>query len=133
MTGPTAAPARSEPAGQPHVLLVEDDPQVRLAVRWTLEAEGYAVDAATTGHEALGLAATRPPHVVLLDMGLPDIPGHEVASRLRAAHGDIPILVLTADTHAAQKAARVGAVAYLTKPFESEDLVAEVSRAISAS
>jgi DNA-binding response OmpR family regulator len=114
---------------QPWVLLVEDDPQVRLAIRWTLEAEGIVVEDAPTGQKAIQLASRRAPNLVLLDIDLPDISGYAVADSLRTAHGNLPILVLTAD-RAAEKAVRAGAIAYLTKPFESEDLIAEVTRAL---
>jgi CheY-like chemotaxis protein len=114
---------------QPWVLLVEDDPQMRLAIRWTLEAEGIVVQDAPTGQQAIQLASHRAPNLVLLDIDLPDISGYAVAESLRTAHGNLPIVVLTAD-RAAEKAARTGAVAYITKPFETEDLIAEVTRAL---
>jgi DNA-binding response OmpR family regulator len=63
---------------------------------------------------------------VLLDIGLPDMSGDAVAEGVRAAHGDVPILVMTADGRAAAKAERVGAAGYFSKPFELDELVAAV-------
>ena len=113
------------------VLVVEDDATVRQALEWTLEAEGIAVSAAGSGRRALELAAGERPGLVLLDIGLPDIPGDAVAAGVRSAHGDVPILVMTADGRAAEKAARVGAVGYLSKPFELDELVATVKRLLA--
>jgi DNA-binding response OmpR family regulator len=112
------------------VLVVEDDPAVRQALEWTLEAEGIPVAAAATGRRAVELAASQRPGLVLLDMGLPDISGEAVAAAVRAAHSDVPIFVLTADGRAAEKAERVGAVGYLSKPFELDELIAVVKRLI---
>jgi DNA-binding response OmpR family regulator len=125
-----AAHAAHVPAGQQWVLLVEDDPQVRLAIRWTLEAEGIVVEAAATGRHALALAADRRPTLVLLDFGLPDLSGDAVADGLKAAYGDVPILLLTADGRAAERAARAEAFAYLRTPFEMDELVGVVKRAL---
>jgi DNA-binding response OmpR family regulator len=94
----------------PRVLLVEDDDLVRQSILWTLEDEG-----------------TGQPDLVLLDIGLPGIDGFGVADRLRVLYGSqVPVVVLTADGRAAEKARRVGAVAYLHKPFEIDDLIRTV-------
>jgi DNA-binding response OmpR family regulator len=114
------------------VLLVEDDPAVRQTLEWTLEAEGIPVAAAATGRKALELAAGERPGMVLLDVGLPDISGEAVAAGVRATYGDVPILVMTADGRAAEKAQRVGAVGYLSKPFELDDLIDAVKRTLGA-
>ena len=114
------------------ILIVEDDAQVRRTLQWTLEAEGLPVQAASTGRRAVELAASERPGLMLLDMGLPDIDGYAVADRVRAVYGDVPIVVVTADGRAAEKARRVGARGYLSKPFELDDLVATVRRFLGA-
>jgi DNA-binding response OmpR family regulator len=114
----------------PHVLVVEDDAQVRRTLEWTLEAEGLPFRLAPNGRRALELAASQRPGLVLLDLGLPDIDGFQVAEEVRATHGDVPILVMTADGRAAEKARRVGAFGYLSKPFDLDELIAIVRRAL---
>lgn len=114
------------------VLVVEDDLHLRQTIEWTLEDEGIAVEVAADGEEALAFARHNRPALVLLDMGLPRIDGFGVAQGLREMHGgSVPVVVLTADGRAAEKAARVGAVAYLRKPFELEELIAIVRRQLS--
>jgi CheY-like chemotaxis protein len=111
----------------PRVLLVEDDEFVRQTILWTLEDEGIGAMAATDGQEAIGRLEATKPDLVLLDIGLPVVDGFGVADRLRALYGAaLPVVVLTADGRAAEKARRVGAVAYLHKPFEIHDLVRTV-------
>jgi DNA-binding response OmpR family regulator len=122
---------RVERASPPHrpkcVLVVDDDAQVRQAIRWALEDEGLAVVTAADGREALGLAVERLPDLLVLDLTLPEMNGYEVARSLRAKHPQpIPILVITADGLASMKAGRVGAYAYLRKPFRVEDLLEAV-------
>ena len=77
------------------VLLVEDERKLRDLVRSYLERAGFAVLSTESGAEALTLAATASPDLVVLDLGLPDVPGETVARELRDA-GHIPILILTA-------------------------------------
>jgi DNA-binding response OmpR family regulator len=113
------------------VLVVDDDPHVRQVVEWALEDAGFAVALAGDGRAALERAAARRPAVVVLDVGLPDGDGAIVAARLREACGDnLPIVVVTADGRAAEKAARAGAYAYLHKPFDGDELVALVRRGL---
>jgi two-component system KDP operon response regulator KdpE len=118
------APAQGGP-----ILLVEDDAALRRMVAWALEDEGLACVAAADGREALAWLAGARPALVLLDMGLPEVGGEGVAAGLRARHGaGPPIVVLTADGRAPEKARRVGAAAYLRKPFELDALLATVAR-----
>jgi DNA-binding response OmpR family regulator len=123
-------PAKAPPTGP--VLLVEDDAAVRRTLEWTLEAEGIAVSAAGTGRVALELAASQRPGLVLLDIGLPDMTGYDVADTIKATYGEVPIVVLTADGRAAEKAERVGAQGYLSKPFELDELIAMVKQILVA-
>ena len=111
----------------PRVLIVDDDARVRQAIQWALEGEGFVVETAADGQAALELAARRPPDLVLLDMTLPTLDGYGVAQALRRDHGPaLPILAVTADGQAPEKARRVGAYAFVRKPFELDDLLAAV-------
>src|SRR6185436_6132342 len=82
-------------AAAPLVLVVEDSDAIRAAFTILLEESGYAVAAAATGAEALRLAERRAPDLVLLDLGLPDMPGLDVARRIKAATARVPIVALT--------------------------------------
>jgi DNA-binding response OmpR family regulator len=86
------------------VLVVDDDPQVRELMRWAIADDGYAVDCAADGLEALERIAQCAPRLVVLDVGLPGADGFAVAEALRPRA--IPILMVTAHGAAAQKAAR---------------------------
>jgi two-component system response regulator MprA len=115
------------------ILVVDDDPGTRLTIRWALEEAGFAVATAVDGIHALECAASVQPILVVLDLRLPGADGATVASRLRAAHrASLPIMLITADDRAEQKARQVGAYAYLSKPFEVDDLVATVRRGLEA-
>ena len=117
--------------GEPLVLVVDDDPGVRQMIRWALEDEGLAVETAQDGQEALDRAAGRVPAVVILDITLPVLDGYGVAAGLRAAHGGaLPILAITANGNAAAKARRIGAYAYLRKPFDVDELLGAVQRGL---
>lgn len=111
----------------PHVLIVEDDANLRDTLVWALEENGIDVAAAIDGPDAVDKATVRAPGLVVLDMGLPGLDGFGVATALRARVGtDLPILVITADGRARQKAEKVGAYAYLHKPFDVDALVQRV-------
>jgi DNA-binding response OmpR family regulator len=113
------------------VLIVEDDEDLRYIVQWVLEDEGFVVETAKDGREALDRAMARKPSLVLLDMALPIIDGYGVAAGLHETYGDtITILTMTADGHAAEKAKRVGAIGYVSKPFELDTLVNSVRGAL---
>jgi DNA-binding response OmpR family regulator len=109
------------------VLLVEDERKLRELVRSYLERAGFAVLSTESGAEALTLAATASPDLVVLDLGLPDVPGETVARELRAA-GSMPILMLTAKTSEEDRIAglELGADDYVTKPFSPRELVLRV-------
>ena len=109
------------------LLLVDDDPRVLSAIGRRLAFEGFAVELASSGQQALDLAAERPPDLVILDVMMPGLDGLEVARRLRRA-GPVPILMLTARDAVADKVAgfRSGADDYLVKPFAFEELLARI-------
>src|ERR687884_2141245 len=120
---------RSE--NSPSILMVDDDPHVLRSLRAALESHGYRVRSATTGPTALDLCATERPDVVLLDLALPGLDGVEVCRRLRN-WSRVPILVLSARVHEAQKvqALDAGADDYITKPFGTEELLARIRAAL---
>lgn len=112
------------------VLVVDDEPQIRRALRRTLEAHGYDVRTVGTGEDAL--AALRwHPDVVLLDLMLPDIDGLDVSRRLRAQSA-VPILVLSARGEEQMKVRALdeGADDYITKPFGTDELLARIRTAL---
>ncbi len=121
---PATAPA-------PLVLVIEDDPPIRRFLRAALEANGYRYEEAVKGEEGVAMAATHVPDLVLLDIGLPDISGFEVVSRLRA-WSRVPILVLTARGQEQDKirALDAGADDYVTKPFAMGELLARLRVAL---
>jgi two-component system KDP operon response regulator KdpE len=112
------------------ILVVDDEPQLLRGLRVNLEARGYDVDAAVDGAGALNAASTRPPDVVILDLGLPDIDGLEVIQGLRV-WGSMPIVVLSAREQEPDKVAALdaGADDYVTKPFGMGELLARIRAA----
>ena len=111
----------------PRVLVVEDDVEIAGALRRSLALEGYEVELAGDGVDALGQAETYEPDLVVLDLGLPKLDGVEVCRRLRR-EGDVPILVLTARdaVDARVEGLDSGADDYLVKPFAFAELLARV-------
>jgi two-component system KDP operon response regulator KdpE len=113
------------------ILLVEDEPQMRRFLRVTLQGHGYRLIEATSGQAGLMEGATRNPDVVLLDLGLPDMDGIEVARRFRE-WSELPIIVISAREQEEDKvkALDAGADDYLTKPFGVDELLARLRVAL---
>ncbi|MDQ3809887.1 MAG: response regulator transcription factor [Chloroflexota bacterium] len=110
------------------VVVVEDDPLQAEALAFILRQEGYVVDLASSGAEALALVRSQPaPDTVLLDVALPDLSGVEVARRLRAG-SNVPIIMLTARRNEIDKITGLdaGADDYVTKPFSHGELLARI-------
>ena len=107
------------------ILVVDDDPEIISFVKRGLAYEGYTVDTAADGPEALSKAREREPDLIILDIMMPGIDGIEVAKRLRQG-GDVPILMLTAKGTIADKVTGLesGADDYLVKPFAFDELLA---------
>ena len=113
------------------VLVVDDEPQIRRALRLALRANEYDVELASNGEEALDLVAARPPDLVILDLGLPDLDGVEVCKRLRE-WSRVPIIVLSVQEDEATKVLALdqGADDYVTKPFSVPELLARMRVAL---
>jgi two-component system KDP operon response regulator KdpE len=113
------------------VLVVDDEPQIVRALRINLSARGYEVSTAATGQEALKVAASARPDVVVLDLGLPDIDGTTVIEGLRG-WTSVPIIVLSARADSGDKVSALdaGADDYVTKPFGMDELLARLRAAV---
>lgn len=132
-----AAQAAIEPAAKtererPLILVVDDDPSASELIQFLLEQEGYDVIEATNGPDALEIAAERQPDLITLDILMPDLNGFSVLDKLNKSPNtaNIPVCIVSIIE---DKAAgyRLGAIAYVTKPFESEDLLDSVHNALS--
>jgi len=131
MPEPPPSPQTADIKGPGVILVVDDDLQMRQLIQAALEDEGLPVATAADGRQALRRAAQARPVLVVLDITIPRVASSEVATRLRATYGQgLPILVITADGHAAEKARQVGAYAYLKKPFELDALIAAVEQGL---
>ncbi|HSS67223.1 MAG TPA: response regulator [Nocardioidaceae bacterium] len=113
------------------VLVVDDEPQILRALSINLRARSYEVHTAASGSDALATAASHPPDLVILDLGLPDLDGVEVIRGLRG-WTTVPIIVLSGRSDSSDKvdALDAGADDYITKPFGVDELLARV-RAVS--
>lgn len=116
---------------KPLVLIIDDEPQIRRLLVATLEVNGFRVLAAAAGQEGLVLATQHRPAVVILDLGLPDLPGQEVLRRLRD-WSNVPVVILSVQDDEAGKVAALdgGADDYVTKPFNSSELLARIRVAL---
>lgn len=116
---------------QPLVLVIDDEPQMRRLLTVTLEAHAYRVLAAAAGPEGLVLAAQHRPAAVILDLGLPDLPGQEVLRRLRE-WSTVPVIILSVQDDETGKVAALdaGADDYVTKPFNPSELLARLRVAL---
>ena len=112
-------------------LVVDDEVQIRRFLRAGLELDGFAVEEAETGAAALRLATLKPPDLVILDLGLPDMDGGEVLERLRAWSG-VPLIVLSVRSNEAEKVRLLerGADDYVVKPFGMAELLARAHAAM---
>lgn len=115
----------------PHILIIDDDPDLLSVCRVGLVALGYELQTAETGSDGLTEAAIRPPDVIVLDLGLPDLDGLEVCKRIRT-WSQVPIIVLSADGSEDRKvdALDEGADDYMTKPFGMRELNARLKVAL---
>jgi CheY-like chemotaxis protein len=123
-----ADPVAPRPAGSIHLLVAEDEPHIRRILLTLLEAQGFRVDVARDGTEALELLQQAAPYdAVLLDLLMPGATGLEVLERLRKmpGHQSTPVLLLSAKGQDAdrERAFELGAADFITKPFSPKKLV----------
>jgi len=113
------------------ILVVDDEPSILAAVVPLLKARGYEVFSATSGATALDAVDRHDPQLVILDLGLPDMPGAEVCRRIRVGR-TMPVIVLSARTAETDKveALDAGADDYVTKPFGPDELLARLRAAL---
>ena len=118
------------------VLVVEDEADIMLTIRLTLQAEGYHVVGVATGEDALAFFRESPPDVTVLDIGLPGIDGLEVVRQIRADPTLGAARIIVSSAHASGDVRRLTEAlkcsAYLTKPFSTEELAATVAGALAA-
>jgi len=121
-------PMVSEATESHRVLVVDDEPNIVDVVSMALRYQGFEVDSAGTGTEALSQVSAFRPDLIVLDIMLPDMEGFEVARRLGAQHARVPIVFLTArdDTNDKVRGLTLGGDDYVTKPFSLEELVARI-------
>lgn len=119
----TAAPLK--------VLVIDDEPPIRKLLRMGLSTQGYQVLEASNGKNALGMLGEHP-DIIILDLGLPDIDGHELLASLRSRAEAVPIVVLSSrgDEAGKVRALDLGADDYVTKPFGMEELLARIRAAL---
>lgn len=115
------------------ILIVDDEPQIRKFLEISLTAYGYEVEQAASGEEALRVCAVKQPELVILDLGLPGISGHDVIARIRE-WSQVPIIVLSVREGESEKvkALDLGAADYITKPFGVGELMARVRATLRA-
>ena len=113
------------------VLVVDDEPQIRRAIRAGLSAHGFEVEQAESGEMALDQISLSPPDVVILDLGLPDLPGIDVVREVRTWSA-VPIIILSVKDSERDKVRALdsGADDYVTKPFGMDELLARVRVAL---
>ncbi len=109
------------------ILVVDDEPNITDLLTTALKFEGYAVEVAHTGSEALAMAKSTRPDLIMLDVMLPDFDGTEVCRRLRMGGDRVPVVFLTARDSTEDKVSGLSiGDDYVTKPFSLEELVARV-------
>jgi two-component system OmpR family response regulator len=116
------------PDAQHRVLVVDDEPNIADVVTMALRYQGFEAESAGTGRDAIAAVASFRPHLIILDVMLPDMEGFEVAKRLGAQQARVPIIFLTARDATDDKirGLSIGGDDYVTKPFSLEELIARV-------
>ena len=121
--------------GKGSILLIEDDPGLSSALESVLKAEGYQIRLAKRGDDGCQIGLREPFDAVLTDFRLPGMGGLEIVKRLHEHNPRVPIILMTAHgtTETAIEATKLGAFDYLLKPFEMEELIEEIGKAVKAS
>lgn len=111
-----------------HILVVDDDPDIRALIVQLLMLEGFEVATAANGQAALDHIAVQEPQLVLLDLQMPLMSGWEVLAHLRQARPAVPVVFMSAGYRAEVEAKRHGADGYLAKPFDLDAVLALIAR-----
>jgi DNA-binding response OmpR family regulator len=123
--------ARPGTPGPSRILVVEDDPAIARVLFRLLSRPGCAVVRASDGVEGVDLFDRETPDLVVLDLGLPGLDGWEVLRHIRSA-GSVPVVIVTSDVRSLDRSLDEGANAFVTKPFDNEQLVAQVGSLLDA-
>ena len=128
MTDPDQNAGTPDPGTGSRILVVDDEPNIVEVVSMALRFQGFEVETASSGQEAISAVTRFKPHLMVLDVMLPDIEGFEVAARLGAQRAGVPIIFLTARDSTEDKVRGLsgGGDDYMTKPFSLEELVARI-------
>jgi two-component system KDP operon response regulator KdpE len=116
---------------KPHIVIIEDEPEISRFLEASLEKQGYGVKTAADAKTGIKISSAHPPDLIILDLGLPDMDGKAVIKTLRE-WTNIPIIILSARDQEAEKVAalELGADDYLTKPFSTPELLARIKVAL---
>ena len=111
-----------------HILIIEDERAVARGLEYGLTSEGYDVSWASTGRQALQLARSQDPHLIVLDIRLPDVSGFDVCRQLRAEGSRVPLLMLTARDEEVDRVLglELGADDYVVKPYSLRELISRI-------
>jgi CheY-like chemotaxis protein len=118
------------------VLVIDDDEEQRTLIRHMLDRVGHRVEEAADGAEGLRQFGKQAPHVVITDINMPGLDGHEVISALKAANANVPIIAISGGSAVPKdelllRASQLGAAEIIMKPFEFEQLAGAVGRALA--
>lgn len=118
--------------GKKRVLVVDDEPRILRFIAAKLGVAGYEVITTTSGEEALSLAESEQPSIMLLDIMMTPLSGFDVLDRLRT-FSQIPVIVFTGRSIISNQAIKMGASDYLAKPFDPDELVQKIKKALDGS
>lgn len=118
------------------VLVIDDDEEIRTLVQTILVGAGHRVELAHDGKEGLRIFGKRPPDVVITDINMPGLDGHDVISALKVLHAHVPIIAISGGSAVPKdellvKALKLGAVEVIMKPFEFRQLLGATQRALT--
>ncbi len=121
------------PTMSPHLMVVEDDPEMRDLLRKVLEKEGYLISLAANCHEAISILDKDQFDLVVTDMLMPHDGGLELLETLRSTLPDLPVIIITAfgDWQSYSRALELGAVAFISKPLKMAELTAAIHTALA--
>jgi len=112
------------------ILIVDDEPAIGNFLRIKLRLSGYDVITTTSGAEAVEIVRTQEPDVILLDVLMPDVTGMDVLERIRA-FSKVPVIIFTGRSEIAQIATKLGAIDYISKPFDPDVIVEKIRSVLS--